>query len=81
MRRIGICCCAVVLLACGQGKDNPAMDQAAQPATDSATMAPAPAAPAAEDPMDKLRELAQLNKEGILTDEEFAAAKAKILGI
>jgi hypothetical protein len=40
----------------------------------------APAAPAAEDPMDKLRELAQLNKEGILTDEEFAAAKAKILG-
>ncbi len=39
-----------------------------------------PAAPAAEDPMDKLRELAQLNKEGILTDEEFAAAKAKILG-
>jgi hypothetical protein len=47
MRRIGTCCCAVVLLACGQGKDNPAMDQAAQPATDSATMAPAPAAPAA----------------------------------
>jgi|tagenome__1003787_1003787.scaffolds.fasta_scaffold16245068_2 hypothetical protein len=39
---------------------------------------PAPAAE--EDPMDKLRELAQLNKEGILTDEEFAAAKAKILG-
>jgi hypothetical protein len=30
--------------------------------------------------MDKLRELAQLNKEGILTDEEFSAAKAKILG-
>jgi hypothetical protein len=39
---------------------------------------PAPAAE--EDPMDKLREMAQLNKEGILTDEEFAAAKAKILG-
>jgi hypothetical protein len=38
-----------------------------------------PAPPAEEDPMDKLRELAQLNKEGILTDEEFAAAKAKIL--
>ena len=47
MRRIGICCCAVVLLACGQTKDNSATDQAAQPATDSATVAPAPAAPAA----------------------------------
>ena len=44
MRRIGISCCAVVLLACGKTKDNSAMDQAAQPATDSATMAPAPAA-------------------------------------
>jgi len=39
-----------------------------------------PPPPAEDDPMDKLRELAQLNKEGILTDEEFAAAKAKILG-
>lgn len=39
-----------------------------------------PPPPAEEDPMDKLRELAQLNKEGILTDEEFSAAKAKILG-
>ena len=47
MRRIGICCCAVVLLACGKTKDNSAMDQAAQPATDSTTVAPAPAAPTA----------------------------------
>ena len=48
MRRIGICCCAVVLLACGKTKDNSAMNQGAEPATDSATMAPAPApAPAA----------------------------------
>jgi hypothetical protein len=47
MHRVGICCCAVVLLACGKTKDNSAMDQAAQPATDSATVAPAPAAPAA----------------------------------
>ena len=43
--------------------------------------APAPAAPAADDPMDQLRELAQLKNEGVLTEEEFAAAKAKILGI
>ena len=47
MRRTGICCCAVVLLACGQSKDNKdnsAMDQAA---ADSTAVAPAPAAPAA----------------------------------
>ena len=45
---------------------------------------PAPAAPAApeQDPQTaKLQELAQLNKQGVLTDEEFAAAKAKVLGI
>ena len=29
----------------------------------------------------KLQELAQLHAQGVLTDEEFAAAKAKILGI
>jgi hypothetical protein len=40
--------------------------------------APAAAAPA-EDPIAKLRELAQLHQEGILTDEEFAAQKAKLL--
>jgi hypothetical protein len=45
---------------------------------------PAPAAPAApeeDDQTAKLQDLAQLNKQGVLTDEEFAAAKAKILGI
>jgi hypothetical protein len=31
------------------------------------------------DPMAQLRELAQLHDEGVLTDEEFAAQKAKIL--
>jgi hypothetical protein len=29
----------------------------------------------------KLQELAQLHAQGVLTEEEFAAAKAKILGI
>ncbi len=29
----------------------------------------------------KLQELAQLHAQGVLTDEEFAAAKAKALGI
>ena len=34
---------------------------------------------AEEDPMAKLKELGQLHESGVLTDEEFAAAKAKIL--
>jgi hypothetical protein len=38
-----------------------------------------PAAPPAEDKFTKLEKLAELNKQGILTDEEFAAEKAKIL--
>ena len=40
---------------------------------------PPPAAPAA-DPIAQLKELAALKEQGILTDEEFATQKAKILG-
>jgi hypothetical protein len=40
--------------------------------------APAPAAPA-PDPISQLKELAALKDQGILTEEEFAAQKAKIL--
>jgi hypothetical protein len=40
---------------------------------------PAPA-PAAEDPIAKLKEFADLRDQGILTEEEFAAQKAKLLG-
>jgi hypothetical protein len=40
---------------------------------------PAPAAPAV-DPIAQLKELAELKQQGILTDAEFAAQKAKILG-
>jgi Short C-terminal domain len=39
----------------------------------------APAAPAA-DPIAQLKELAALRDQGILTEEEFAAQKAKLLG-
>jgi hypothetical protein len=42
--------------------------------------APAPAAPPAEDNIAKLKELGELHAQGILTDEEFAAQKAKLLG-
>ena len=42
--------------------------------------AAAPAAPA-DDTSSKLQELADLHAKGVLSDEEFAAAKAKALGI
>ena len=41
--------------------------------------APVAAAPA-EDPIAKLKEYAELRDQGILTEEEFAAQKAKLLG-
>ena len=40
-----------------------------------------PPPPPQDDATAQLQNLAQLNKQGVLTDEEFAAAKAKILGI
>jgi hypothetical protein len=41
---------------------------------------PAPAAAPEQDPIAQLKELAALHADGVLTDEEFAAQKAKILG-
>jgi hypothetical protein len=41
---------------------------------------PAPAAPAEDPQIAKLKELGQLHEQGILTDEEFAAQKAKLFG-
>jgi Short C-terminal domain len=38
------------------------------------------AAPVEEDPVTRLRELASLRDDGILTEEEFAAEKRKLLG-
>jgi len=43
--------------------------------------APAAAAPAADDTMERLEKLAEMHGSGALTDEEFSAAKAKLLGI
>ncbi|WP_194398741.1 SHOCT domain-containing protein [Microbacterium atlanticum] len=60
-----------------------AMDQAAAQAVANAQAAQAAqapaAAPAGDDMMAKLGQLAQLHAQGILSDEEFAAAKAKLL--
>ena len=55
--------------------------QAAYDAGVQAAQSQQAAAPPAEDPNAKLQQLAQLHAQGVLTDEEFAAAKAKALGI
>jgi Short C-terminal domain len=58
------------------GEQQEAYDQA--PAGDGQDQAQY--APAAADPADEIEHLAQLHASGALSDEEFAAAKAKILG-
>jgi hypothetical protein len=40
----------------------------------------APAAPAPSPMLDQLNQLATLHQQGVLTDDEFTAAKAKLLG-
>lgn len=42
--------------------------------------APAAAAPGGDDRLAQLQQLGELKQQGILTDEEFAAEKARILG-
>lgn len=53
--------------------------------TEAAAPPPSQAPPQAAEPEDptteKIKELAELHASGALTDEEFAAAKAKALGI
>ena len=56
-----------------------AQDAAAQPMEAAQPIEAAPAAPA-EDPFEQIEKLSKLHDSGALTDEEFAAAKAKILG-
>jgi len=63
-----------------QGADEPAVEQppvaaevpAAVPATPSTGLSP--------EAMEQLKGLAALKDQGVLTDEEFAAEKAKVLG-
>jgi hypothetical protein len=55
--------------------------QDAQQYAEQAPPPPVAAAPAEDDATAQLQNLAQLHQQGVLTDEEFAAAKAKILGI
>ena len=57
------------------------LDASQAAAAAPAPAAPAPAAPApGDDLMSQLSKLADLKAAGILSDEEFTAAKAKLLG-
>jgi hypothetical protein len=49
-----------------------------RPARVASTSAPASASDS-DDPLDLIAKLADLHKEGALSDDEFAAAKAKLL--
>jgi membrane protease subunit (stomatin/prohibitin family) len=54
------------------------MDPAANRAA-AQQAAPAPAA--GDDPVAKIKQLAELRDSGVLTEQEFTAAKAKLLGV
>jgi hypothetical protein len=56
-----------------------AYEQGRQAAAPAAAPAPPPAEPGA-DVTAKLAELGKLHEQGVLTDAEFAQAKAKLLG-
>jgi hypothetical protein len=54
--------------------------QAYEAAAPAPAPEPAPPPAAAQDPIAQLKDLAELHASGVLTDEEFAAQKARILG-
>lgn len=59
-----------------------AMAQAAPPPPEQVYVAPAPAAPVAqEDPITQLERLGALLQQGLITQDEYNAQKAKILGM
>ena len=63
-------------------EEAPQQEQQYAPPPPAPTYAPPPpAAPAEDESMVKLQQLADLHTQGVLSDEEFAAAKAKVLGI
>jgi Short C-terminal domain len=60
--------------------DQDAQQQQAAAAPAPAAAPPAPAASSTDDKIEQLKQLADLKTQGILTDQEFASEKAKILG-
>jgi hypothetical protein len=61
-----------------QGNRWAAQDQAYDPYAQQAPPPPAPA-PAGDDRIEKLKELGELRSQGVLTDAEFEAEKARLL--
>jgi hypothetical protein len=57
-----------------------AQQEAQEAPPQQAPVAAPAAAPAGESMIDQLKELGELKSQGILTEEEFAAQKAKLLG-
>ena len=55
------------------------MADAAPPPQQQESYEPEPAAAPEPDPIEQLKQLGELHAQGILTDEEFAAQKAKLL--
>ena len=54
--------------------------QAQEPAPSAPAPSAAPATASTDDKIEQLKQLADLKSQGILTDQEFATEKAKILG-
>jgi type II secretory pathway pseudopilin PulG len=55
--------------------------QAQMAAQQAAAAPPAAAPPAGDDTMAQLQQLATMKQQGLISDDEFTAAKAKLLGI
>jgi Short C-terminal domain len=72
---------AVVGAVGGKQEARAQQQAAAQQARMTAPPPPVVAAPAEDEGMAKIAQLGEMHAKGLLTDEEFAAAKAKILGI
>jgi hypothetical protein len=58
-----------------------AEEQASAPQAEPTDPAPAASGEITADTTQRLKELGQLHEQGVLTDEEFASEKAKVLGI
>jgi hypothetical protein len=64
-----------------QGERWAQQEEQQQPvAPEAAAPPPPPPAAGGESTIDQLKELGELKSQGILTEEEFAAQKAKLLG-
>jgi hypothetical protein len=64
-----------------EAMNNATVQQAPPPEPQYAPLPPAPASAPDEDVITQLERLGALKAQGLLTEEEFAAQKAKLLGI